>query len=276
MAKKSNMNILSNLDRDSWFHKLDPRTKIFLLMSFGIVPLFFTDPRVILFFILLCLPFWLTANLDYRPMIAPFLGVGIMLFVVFFFNVIRPLTDLENTGAVSSWSFAIGPIMITSYSVTRALFLSGRLVVPLTVGLLIIVTTDPSYLAKGLRKIGIPIPIVFMALSALRFIPIVMDQLQHITDAMSIRGVVNSRRVRTQLMILPLFITSLRRTRTMGLASEAKGFGAGLWNNFYEEFRLSRYDNLLIIGLAFMTLISIVLRFGFGFGAGFYIPAGSR
>lgn len=276
MASGPNNNFLSNIDRKSWFHSLDPRLKIFLMLFFGAIPLIFTDPRVILFFIILCLPLWLTSNLKLRPMVPPLVGAGFMIFIVFLFNTIRLQGDTIDAGIQSTWTFGVGPILITSYSITKGLFLAGRLLVPVTIGLLIISTTDPTYLAKGIRKLGIPTPIVFMLLAALRFIPIVMEQLNNIQDALSIRGMSGSRIKRTQSIILPLFITSLRRTRTMGLASEAKAFGSGRWNSFYEEFYMGRNDKILLYTIILVSIVAIVLRFGLGFGAGFYIPGGAR
>jgi len=59
-------------------------------------------------------------------------------------------------------------------------------------------------------------------LGGLRFIPIITEQLFNILDAQTIRGVIGSRVEKTKLLFFPLFITSLRRTRTMGLAVKRK------------------------------------------------------
>jgi len=137
----------------------------------------------------------------------------------------------------------------------------------MTIGLFIVATTDPTSLGKGLRLMKMPAPIVFMVLAGLRFIPIVTEQLMNILDAMSIRGVRNSRIERTKLLILPLFITSLRRTRTMGLACEVKGFGAGAWNNFYQDFRLKFVDWAILILLLILTVVFLYVRLVLGLGS---------
>lgn len=111
-----------------------------------------------------------------------------------------------------------------------------------------------------------PIELVFMVLAGLRFIPIVTEQLYHIMDALTIRGVGSSRWQRSKLLMCPLFLTSLRRTRTMGLACEAKGFGAKKWNNFYEDFKLSKADIFVLLFLFILMVTSLVVRFYFGLG----------
>lgn len=270
MAKINVANFMINVDRSSWIHSLDPRTKFGLILFFSSIPLMFTDWRFILFFFILEIPFWFTANLNFRPMAGPLISVGYFLLIIFLLNAVRGSAELVNPNPANAytWYLQLGPVVVTSHSATRGLFMALRLVTSLTIGLLVVATTDPTYLAKGLRKLKFPISIVFMVLAGLRFIPIVTEQLFNIMDAQTIRGVKNSRLERTKLMILPLFITSLRRVRLLGLAAEAKGFGAGKWNNFYEEFLLKGTDKVILLSLLLMTVISLVLRFAFNIGIG--------
>jgi energy-coupling factor transport system permease protein len=268
MAKINVINFMTNVERDSWVHRLDPRTKIMLLVFFTTVPLLFTDWRFSLFFILLTLPLWLTANIDYRPMAGPFAGAGFFLLIVFFFNAVRgpgELTD-PNPGNAFTWYRQLGPVVVTSHTFAQGFYMAMRLVTSFTIGLLVISTTDPTYLAKGMKRLKMPTAIVFMVLAGLRFIPIVMEQLFNILDAQTIRGVSNSRIERTKLLILPLFITSLRRVRALGLATEAKGFGASRWNHFYERLRLGWLDKAILVALLVLLLASLVVRFGLGIG----------
>lgn len=270
MAKINVVNFMTNVDRSSWVHRLDPRSKFALILFFSVIPLLFTDWRFILFYVFLTLPIWFTANLDFRPMAGPLLGVGYFLLIIFLLNAVRGLAELTNPDPINAytWYLHLGPMVITSHTAVRGLFMALRLLTPLTIGLLVISTTDPTYLAKGLRKLHLPIPMVFMVLAGLRFIPIVTEQLFNIMDAQTIRGVKNSRIERTKLMILPLFITSLRRVRMLGLAAEAKGFGASRWNSFYEDFSLSTIDKTLLVGFLVITILSLILRFGFNIGGG--------
>ena len=39
MAKINMVNFMSNIDRESWVHRLDPRTKIALILFFTSIPL---------------------------------------------------------------------------------------------------------------------------------------------------------------------------------------------------------------------------------------------
>jgi energy-coupling factor transporter transmembrane protein EcfT len=89
MARINVINFMTNVERESWVHRLDPRTKIMLILFFTTIPLLFTDLRFTVFYILLTVPLWLTANIDYRPMAGPFAGAGFFLMIVFVFNALR-------------------------------------------------------------------------------------------------------------------------------------------------------------------------------------------
>ncbi len=52
----------------------------------------------------------------------------------------------------------------------------------------------------------------------------------------------------------------------MGLACEARGFGANQWNNFYEDFRLALPDKFLMVVSALLAILFLYLRFGLGMG----------
>ena len=269
MAKHAIVNFMSNIEGDSWIHRLDPRTKVALILFFSSMPLLFTDPLYILAFMLLCLPLWLTAKVSFRSLSGPLIAVAGFLTMIFLLNVFRSRAELTTQFDYFSqftWWISLGPLVITSHTLQRAIFLAARLVVPFTIGLLVITTTDPVYLAKGLRKLRLPIELVFMVLAGLRFIPLVTEQLFSIMDAQTIRGVSSSRWQRAKLALLPLLIGSLRRTRTMGLACEAKGFGARRWNDFIESFQMGRNDVMLLCGLTILTVVGLVIRFGFGRG----------
>ncbi len=342
MANVNVLNFMSNVSGDSWLHRLDPRTKIAILLFFSTLPLLFSNPLYVLGFIILTVPLWLTARLDIRSMLAPLLASGVFLVMIFLISMFRgvgqgaemdafnpasrAVAETASPGAVADqgvkidpfnpesrrlateaavqatteaaaaapatiapvtpsataepsaptpteaastggWRVQLGPLTITSGTMTRAGYVSGRLVVPLTIGLLMISTTDPTLMAKGMRKLRMPIDIVFMALAGLRFIPIVMEQIFSILDAQTIRGVGRSAWQRVKLLVMPLFISSLRRTRTMGLACEAKAFGAHKWNDFLDEFKLKAMDKVMLFALAVIAVVVLVARYGYGLGA---------
>ena len=268
------VNFLINVDGNSWLHRLDPRIKLLLLLVYTVCPLLFAEPLYICAFIILSLPLWLTAGIKWKPLTGPFTGVGMLVFFVVLFNLLWGGGRTTDTTSIVYEGYReilrLGPFALTNLSLKRALFLGLRLIVPLTTGLLIICTTDPSILAKGMRKLGVPLIVDYLLLVSLRFIPIISEQMYNIQNAITIRGVAGKGPgfivKRFKLTLMPLFVTSLRRTRVTGIASECRGFGAGKWNVFYEEFSLKKSDYGIIAYSLVIITGSFFVRFGLGLG----------
>jgi hypothetical protein len=102
-------------------------------------------------FIVLSLPLWLTSKINFRPMVGPFVAAGFFMLIIFLLNAVRGanvLTSLDPNEAFT-WHFQMGPIVLTSHSVTRGLFVAIRLAVPLTIGLLIMPPPTPARSVRG-------------------------------------------------------------------------------------------------------------------------------
>ena len=69
-----------------------------------------------------------------------------------------------------------------------------------------------------------------------------------------------------KFLLVPLFINTLRQSRTLGLAVESKGFGARKWNEFYRNFSMRRSDWMFLAGLAVFTIVILYVRFGLNLG----------
>ena len=104
----------------------------------------------------MALPLWLTAKLDFKPLRAPFVGVGFFLMILFVFTTLRgpsKLTSAQPEAQNFTWFYQVGPVVVTSHTFFRGLYIAARAAVPMTISLLIISTTYPTSLGKGLRKL---------------------------------------------------------------------------------------------------------------------------
>ena len=62
-----------NYEKDTWVHRLDPRTKLIYIIIFATVPLFFTEFSYLLGCAMLILPVWISAKIDIRPIKVPWI-----------------------------------------------------------------------------------------------------------------------------------------------------------------------------------------------------------
>ena len=76
----SPIEFFSNVERDSWIHRLDPRVKILAVLALASLPLLFSHPLYLLAWFLLFFLLWRLARIDIRPLLALFYGGLVMVF----------------------------------------------------------------------------------------------------------------------------------------------------------------------------------------------------
>lgn len=255
-----------NLDKGTWVHKLDPRAKLLLIIGFVVTPLLFMDPLYLTIILLIGIPIWLSAKIHMKS-IMPLLGTIVILAM----SAVIFSTFYNYEQANANVLFSIGSLQATDIGLYSGLVLGYRIAIPCFMTIVIITTTDPALLAKGLMKMKVPMNIAFMFLGTLRFFPLVFEELTNISNAQTIRGV-NKKGIRGswnsfKLAAFPLLINSLRRSRTMGLAVESKGFSKMAWREYYQDMKLENKDYVVIILTIVFFAGALYVRYGLGLGA---------
>lgn len=259
------IDFVSNLDEDTWVHKLDPRAKLFMILGFVIIPLLFMDPLYLTGILLLGMVLWFSARIKIKPILPLLVTILILAMsaIVFatFYNYNQPDAAIL---------FSIGSLEATDVGLYSGLILGYRIGIPCFMTIIIISTTDPALLAKGLMKMKVPINVAFMFLGTLRFFPLVFEELTNISNAQTIRGV-NKKGLKGswnsfKLAMFPLLINSLRKSRTMGLAVESKGFSKMAWKEYYQDMKLTKVDWLAIAMTVIFFAAAIYIRYVLGLG----------
>jgi energy-coupling factor transport system permease protein len=213
------MNLFLYLDRDSPVHRLDPRTKLFLMLgSFAAAVLFFTATPLLLLLVVL---------LAYGAL-GGVLG-----------NLRRIWALLLSIAAVSivSWSiFADGSTPLfwrvtregLVYGLAAAVKIDGMIVS----GLVFLSATRTEEIVLGLIRLRVPFPAAFAFSLALRMVPTIIGTAVTVTEAQRSRGLDTESggplaRMRTYIpLLVPIFLHTLRNTDQLAKALESRGFGA--------------------------------------------------
>lgn len=259
------LDFTANLEKGTWVHNLDPRAKFFMILSFVFMPLIYMDPLYLTGILVLGLPLWFSAKLEIRPIMGLFatiliLAMTAIVFATFYnYNIPEAVT-----------LFRIGPLKATDIGFYSGLVFAYRIAIPCFMSIILIATTDPAMLAKAMMKMKVPMSIAFMLLGSLRFFPLVFEEMNNIVNAQTIRGVkkngMKNQWNAFKLATFPLMINSLRRSRTMGLAVESKGFGKKAWKEYYQELKLDRTDYIVIVATIVFIIAAVYVRFGLGLG----------
>ncbi len=264
----SPIEFFSNVEKDSLVHRLDPRAKIICVLVLATLPLLFSDPLYLLGWLVFFVLLWRLGKIDIRPILPLFYGGLVMVFVYLLYGTFHHYS--ADMLALAKVKIHVGPFLATDIGFYNGLILGGRLLILLMPVVLVIATTEPSQLAKGFMKMGMPVAISFILLATLRFLPLVFEVAARVMEAQRVRGLSyktwKDRINNFKVLVVPLFINTLRSSRTLGLAVESKGFGARKWNEFYRDFAMRSSDWYILAGLVLFTALVLYVRFGLQLG----------
>ncbi len=250
------------IEEQTFFHELDPRTKLLALVVFFVVILYFEDPL------------WI-APLSCLILVHG-LGSGSMINL-------RPLRYILLALSVSSlilWNFFANGTTHLFWIIEReSLYYSvGRTLILLSLvveGIIFLSTTRYEELTIGLIRLGLPYRAGFAVSTAFRMIPMIVASAYAVAQAQRTRGLdLDSgnliRRVKKYLpLLVPVFLFMIRSTNTFVMALESRGFGARKRRTFYLQIGFGKKD--VFCGACLLLLFAAATYFkmaGYGTIAG--------
>jgi energy-coupling factor transport system permease protein len=245
------MNLFLYLDRDSLIHRLDPRTKLLLMVaSFVVAVLFFTPgPLLALLGVILV-----------YGMLGRVLG-----------NLRRIWLLLVSIALVSilSWSlFARGstPLFwrVTWESLTFGVAAAIKIDSMIISGLIFLSATKIEEMVLGLIRLRVPFQAAFAFSLGIRMVPTIIGTAITVTEAQRSRGLDLERggpltRSRAYIpLLVPIFLHTLRNTDQLAKALESRGFGARRERSSYLEIGFHGRDGVALV-LGGVTLLAFLL-----------------
>ncbi len=215
--------------------RLDPRTKLGLLLASFIMVLLPQRPEIVGLATLMVLGHlaWARASKELAR--------------------IRWLLPAMALFSLVIWSLAAqGPTPLfwrvsresLAYGVATFLKLGTMMVA----GLILLATTRVEELFLGLVRLKLPYPMAFAFALALRWVPEVFATATRVKEAQEARGLTLkaggpiTRLKRHLPLLVPIFLLTLRRSQTMALALEARGFQMSPRRTYLLEIRLKCQD----------------------------------
>jgi energy-coupling factor transport system permease protein len=248
------MDIYLYIDRTSPVHRLDPRTKLILLIGLLLLAMAFDHPLV---------PGACFVSVLAAAQIAgawrALKKVQTLLIVLSCFSFVAWALFAHGTARL------LGPISVQSllYGLGTAL----KLATTVAGSFVFLATTRNEEIATGLIRLGLPYNAAFAFSTALRLVPTFVGAGGTIVQAQKSRGLdVESgnllERMRKYLpLVVPIFASAIRSTNHLSMALESKGFGARRQRTYYLQLQLRAADWLfLLLGVALMAA-SFLVRF---------------
>ncbi len=251
---------------DSWVHRLDPRTKIVLMIAY--IAVVFTIREMWLFSVAAAFVF-LTAALSKLPFsylwksLKPLKWVLVFMFVINIFTIKTGKTLVE-------WQF----IHITLDGVLQAVFVLLRLTLLVAGTALMTLTTTPIALTDGLEKllsplkrIGFPAHELSMMMTiALRFIPTLLEEADKIMKAQLSRGADFEtgsivKRAKSMIpIIVPLFVSAFRRADELAMAMESRCYHGGEGRTRMKRLKFTGSDGIAALSVVLMLGVIIAVQ----------------
>ena len=254
---------------DTPAHKLDPRTKILLVILY-IVALF--QARSLLTYAIMTVTFVLCARISKVGAKALLKGLKPVVIIVLFTGF---LNLFFTPGEVI---FQLGFLRLTDAGVYHALRMVVRIMLLITGTFLLTYTTSPIALTDALermlnplKKVHVPVHELAMVMSiALRFIPTLIEETDKIMSAQKARGadfesgnLLQTAKALVPVLV-PLFVSSFRRADELAVAMECRCYHGGEGRTRLHVLHFAGRDYLaLTLGCAITAAVIILARLGF-------------
>lgn len=254
---------------DTLIHRLSGVTKLicFLLMTSAVM--FTYDIRVIIGIMVFSYILMRIARIRFSQVRLMFVYVFIFLIANFILTFLfNPRYGTEIYGTEHDLFTFGGRYILTQeqlfYQITK--FSKYLSVIPL--GIIFILTTNPSEFASSLNGIGISYKVGMSLSLTLRYFPDVADDFQAIRLAQEARGLdmskkasVSSRLKNTSAILAPLLFTTMDRVDLISNAMDLRGFGKSKTRTWYARRPLGKADYVSIAVCALVLAISLYIRF---------------
>lgn len=252
------MDPLPYLDRDTFVHRLDPRTKMLLLLGMFVLAIVFTDPLYVLVVLAIVLFFGHLAR--------SLVNLGRIWFILLAVAVVSIIV----WSIFGSWETPLF-LFVEREAIVYGAGIALRLDAIIMAGMIFLSTTRNEEVAVGLVRLGIPYRFAFAVSSTLRLVPTIVATRMTISQAQRSRGldldsgnIIGRIRKRLSLLV-PAFVRTARSTNVFYMAMASRGFGAGSKRTYLLHIAMGRKDVLVLLVFVLLLAGSITLRvMGYG------------
>ena len=247
-------------------HKLDPRTKILLVVLY-IVALFCAKGIVGYALMALCLAICVRiSKVGIKQLVR---GLKPLLLIIIFTGLLN-LFFVPGETYLFEWGF----LRISLEGLRNAIFMVLRIMLLIMGTFLMTYTTSPIRLTDGLefllnplKKIHVPVhELAMMMAIALRFIPTLIEETDKIMSAQKARGAdfesgsLFQKAKALVPILVPLFISAFRRADELATAMECRCYHGGEGRTKLHVLQYQRRDYIALAGGAAILALVVVLR----------------
>ncbi len=259
------MRLVEYIEKNSFIHKLDARTKIFVSLTLMVLALLFNDPFVLaaVFAVVIILSFLSKINTEFLDKIKILSPIVVMAFLMWtaFYRQSLFASRVEVEEYFNFWFLKIDRL-----SVTYGVAMMFRVLTLMGAPLLLFMTTSFNDLVLSMVKLGMPYKWAFTVGLILRFVKSIQTEAEAIRDAQVSRGLeltkgsIIRRTINMVPIVKPLMYKSMGMEDQLSISMDTKAFGVHKNRTYYKDLRMKRRDIMIIFLSASLLLASVFLR----------------
>ncbi|KUO77288.1 MAG: cobalt ABC transporter permease [Clostridia bacterium BRH_c25] len=234
------MDMFLYLDKDTFLHRLDPRTKLLVVLGTFTVALMFDSLPVLLALAAVILIYGYSGRV-----LSNLKRIKAILVMIGFFSIVL-------------WSFTkggdtklLGPV--TMEGIIHGVIIGIKFDVMIISGMVFLSSTKIEEISLGLVKLRVPYRGAFAFSTAIRLVPMIVGTSYTITQAQKSRGLDLDSGTFIQKfkkyvpLLIPTLISIIRGTNVFAMALESKGFGYDDDRTNYLEIGFGSTDYVIMV-----------------------------
>lgn len=269
------------VEHDTFFNRLDFRTKLVMIVIITLIAFIWDSPITggILALSVGSACLFAGIKLDYFRLVLKvmFPFYVFLLITMGFFNVDQVKTLINRNTLTPIFSIPqtywwIGGASINKEGIIYAISIIFKTLTMILIIPLAIFTTDINKMVVGMVRAKIPYKIVFIFSSTLRFLPLLLGEIETIIESQKLRGLaieklglISKIKVYSAVAVT-LILNAMAKSQKLEVILQSKAFSGSSNRTYLHKSLLTKIDYVIIGFLIF--LLFFVLFFYFKFGVG--------
>lgn len=242
--------------------KLDPRTKLIIVLCITSLAVFITDIYFLIGIFLMTLIVtailksnWITLIKKMKRLLWVFAAIIVM----------QSIFSPEGIPIIE-----VGKItLLTKGGILKGLQLALRMAIVI-LSASIMSTSNPREVVQGLVQWKIPYEIAFMVSIAIRFLPLLMEEIKDTVIAIQLRGIelekipIGKRVKIYSYVLMPVVAGAMIKSKRLAIAMESKGFGAYTSRTSFKILKMSSLDYIIMAVSGMISIVTLRVYFFIG------------
>jgi energy-coupling factor transport system permease protein len=254
--------MLEYIHRSSFIHKLHPLTKLFWAVVVMVLSLVFNNPWYLAGIILTVVGIGFLGKVGKDTLVYLSALLVVAGFVFLFQILFRPEGEVLFTVFPAAWPVVGGWLPVTDMGLRYGFAMSLRMIALVSVLPVILTTTQPRDIVMALvENLHVPYDYAFMFTTALRFMPVILSEVNTISQAQRSRAYATEgwnpiRKLQAFAPIaMPIVFIAIEKADRLGLCMELRGYGSKN-RTYLRTLNLHRVDWAAIVLMILIVILS--------------------